>query len=110
MSTEPSKFMVAFAGLQRARADLATLTLNLDSSKESDNKVSEALNALTNAEWNLVRTPADGLAEIRQRALVVQEMFDMAHYDGEPTDNRHRLMLSVLIGEILSPLPVASAA
>jgi hypothetical protein len=36
----------------------------------------KAGNALREAEWKLIRTPARGIVDIRERALIVRELFD----------------------------------
>ena len=56
------------------------------------------------AEWKLVRTPASGIVDIRERALIVRETFDRAKCDGWRTDNVHLHMLGALIDEIMSPV------
>jgi hypothetical protein len=56
--------------------------------------------ALIAAEWKLLQTLALTLLHIRMRAEAVQEMIVTADHNGRPTDNRHHLMLKVLVSEI----------
>jgi hypothetical protein len=71
---------------------------------ESEKVTLEALEVLKEAEWRLLRTPAANFVDVRDRAMVVQDMFNKATVGGEPTDNVHRHMLDVLVHEILSPV------
>jgi hypothetical protein len=91
--------------LLRGKAALAELVVELDEDLEPAEKLSAAMDAVTAAEWKLMQTPAVGLAEIRQRAHIVLEMFSEEIEQGEPADNRHRLMLATLVTEIRSPIP-----
>jgi hypothetical protein len=103
-----SPFRIALAEFRQAYAELAAIdAAPLDLAKGDDKaleKVTDkALESRRNAEWKLVRTPADGIVDIRERALVVQDMFNRAAWIGDPTDNVHHAMLNVLVLEILSP-------
>ena len=99
MSTD--QFNIAYAKWLSARAAMAANNAN-DSG--GDKKTSAVLDAADAAEWELLKTPAANLNDIRIRASVVLEMFAYADVAGPPTDNRHRLMLAALVAEISSPL------
>jgi len=99
--SELKQFELARAQWLHARAAVADCDTVSISEAASDEKTGAALEVLSEAEWQLIKTPATHLMEIRQRAQIVQEMFDAADDAGEPTDNRHRVMLSVFISEIL---------
>ena len=105
-TTRPDAFETARAGWLRARAVLAECdadALNQLPDDEADKATNAALNALGAAEWRLLRTPAKTLDDIRERAeIVLDEMFAAADKVGAPTDNRHKLMLSALVSEILN--------
>jgi hypothetical protein len=66
-----------------------------------DKAAAAAVGRLRAAEWKLLQTPAVTFENIRDRAEIVQQMFADADKMGPPTDNRHRLMLSALVAEIL---------
>jgi hypothetical protein len=106
-NTEASPFLRANAELLRAKAAQAEMLLEpaCEDGSDDDRKISAAMDIVTAAEWKLMQTPAVGLAEIRQRAHIVLEMFSEEIEQGEPTDNRHRLMLATLVTEIRSPIP-----
>ncbi len=97
-------FAAAHAEWLRARTTIAELNAHRGPDKRGDAPMSAALDAFAAAEWKLLRTPACSVADVRERARIVMEMFATADTDGEPTDNRHRLMLSTLVNEICSPL------
>jgi hypothetical protein len=69
--------------------------------KNSEQRSGAALDTVSEAEWRLIGTPAWELHEIKARAQVLQAMFDDIDIAGRPTDNRHRIMLAVLVSEIL---------
>jgi hypothetical protein len=103
-SDEASPFTIAMAEWANAKAALAGLDATPYRLRE-DNRAYAVLDALRAAEWKLLQTPAETLMEIRERSHVVLEMFCVADRDGRPTDNRHRLMLSALVSEILRYTP-----
>jgi hypothetical protein len=41
------------------------------------------------------------LKDLKHRAEFVQQLFDASDEAGDPTDNRHRIALAVLVSEIL---------
>jgi hypothetical protein len=101
-----SPFMVALAELKRAYADLAALDAAVPEptkEKKQEKAVGDALEALRAAEWTFLRTQAARLIEIRERAMVVQEMLNRTELMGPPTDNVDRLMFDTLVCEILGP-------
>jgi hypothetical protein len=109
-TTRPrSPFSDACAKRLRAKAALAELCAGREASDEA---ITLALDAVSAAEWKLLQTPAENLAEIRERARIVLELFTAEDEAGVPTDNRNRLMLAALVSEICSvtPLPDAEAA
>ena len=87
-----------YAEWLRARTKLA----ELDADGEHDDDMPAAYDAVVEAERKMLQAPAKGIVDIRIRAEMVQEMFAAADAGGEPTDSRHRLMLSTLVSEILS--------
>jgi hypothetical protein len=103
-----SPFRVALAEWRQALSDVTALDATPYRAEdpdthadELDQKAEQALERQRAAEWKLVRTPADGINDIRERALVVQDMFGRAALMGPPSDNVHRSMLDTLIAEIL---------
>jgi hypothetical protein len=113
MSDPRSPFLVAYAEWLHAKAVIVGLNADLAVHDGGDNaqmedddaRMNRALNAVTAAEWKLMQTPARTLAEIRDRAQLVLEMFTHEIEAGEPTDGRHRLMLAALVNEIRAPIP-----
>ena len=103
-------FTTVHAEWLRARAAVAHC--NTPEVNITDQMVTAAIETCRAAEWKLLQTPASDLKDIRSRAKAVLEMFASAIADGEPTDNRHRLMLAALVSEILeySPRREASTA
>jgi hypothetical protein len=51
------------------------------------------MEAVANASKNLV--------EMKERARALSEMFCVVDMNGRPADNRHRLMLTALVSEII---------
>lgn len=106
--SDASPFRIAYADWMRARATVAALEVceevGFEAEKENERQTAAAFEVRADAEWKLMRTPAGSIVEIRYRALVVQEMFSDASWRGDPTDNRHHLMLAALVSEILSPV------
>jgi hypothetical protein len=97
-SDEASPFTIAMAEWANAKAALASKTAI--PSDEDDYAAAEC-DAIGAAEWKLLRTPAQTLVEIKERARVLSEMFCVVDMNGTPTDNRHRLMLAALVSEII---------
>jgi hypothetical protein len=99
-----SPFLVAMTELTQARAACAACEARPPydpaDADEEEAIMTAACDALDAAEWKLLRTPAQSLLEIRFRAQVAQEMIVAADHAGRPTDNRHHLMVSVLVSEI----------
>jgi hypothetical protein len=94
-------FTIAYADWMRARAEIAACEAAPDGEIRQDERVAEAVAAIAAAEWKLVQTPAKSFLDVQARATVVRQMFDEADWEGVPTDNRHRVMLDVLVSEIL---------
>jgi hypothetical protein len=105
MATPYPNFATVRAEWLRARAAL----VQFESDDSTDETMTAAIEACRAAEWKMLQTPAKDLTDIRTRAQVVLEMFAIAEIEGEPTDNRHRLMLAALVSEILSPQCEAQA-
>jgi hypothetical protein len=103
---ETSPFRTALAEWKRAHADVSACeaAMTEENGDEVDKAECEALKALSAAEWKLLRTPAGGIVDIRERAIVVQDLFNRARWMGAPTDNVHKYMLDALVYEILSPI------
>jgi hypothetical protein len=68
---------------------------------DEDNYAAVEYDAVKAAEWKLMRTPAQTLVEIKERARILSEMFCVQDMCGRPYDNRNRLMLAVLVSEII---------
>jgi hypothetical protein len=101
-----SPFLIAYAEWLRARSAMAILNATpIDDDEKNDAAVDTAIGILAAAEWKLLQTPATSLAEIRRRAMIVQEMFSEEIEACDPTDNRSRLMLATLVSEIRAPIP-----
>src|SRR5580704_15420017 len=93
-----SSFEVANAERLAARAALA---VNEAEGDDRDGALSRLIDIAAAADLKLLRTPARSIQEIRDRARVVSEMFMDVWDVGEPTDNRHRLMLAAPVSEII---------
>jgi hypothetical protein len=104
LGTPASPFRTALANLKRTEANVYAIEATADDGDEHDDIMGKANTALWDSEWQLLRTPATGIVEIRQRALIVQELFSKAAWIGERADNIDRLMLDVLVAEILSSM------
>ena len=104
-SDKRSPFLTALADRQRARAEVSACEAALTEENEEEiNKAQdEAAKAQREAEWKLIRTPARGIVDIRERAMIVRELFYRATW-ADMTDEVDMLMLGVLISEILSPI------
>ena len=70
--------------------------------EHEDKPINDAIGALIAAEWKLLSTPAKGIVEVQERAVVVQHLFNEEASSGTPSDNRHRVMLDLLIAEIIA--------
>jgi hypothetical protein len=101
-SDEASPFAIAMAEWANAKAALAR---NVAIPNQGDNCAIAEMDAIRDAEWNLLRTPAETLVEIKERARVVSEMFCVTDMCGRPADNRHRLMLATLVSELIRCSP-----
>jgi hypothetical protein len=66
-----------------------------------DNYAAAECDVIKAAEWKLLQTPAKTLVEIKERARALLEMFCVVDMNGRPADNRHRLMLTALVSEII---------
>jgi hypothetical protein len=102
-------FTIAVVEWRRAYAEVAALDVRTydpakDTNGEYDKVANDALERMRMAEWTLVQTPAKGMAEVRERAAIVQDIYNRAATMGEPSDNVHRQMLDTLIAEIMAPI------
>lgn len=104
---EPDKFAAAYAAWLAARAAVwkaeamgNTVQFGTRTARDQERCMSAALDAQQSAEWQLLRIPANTLADIQTRAIVVGALFADADLHGHPMDNRHRLMLAALIHEL----------
>jgi len=93
-----SAFGLALVEYMKARADVVQLDV---SQPNNDDDGIAVLAALQAAEWKLLQTPSKSLCEIKRRGQVVLEMLADADFGGKPTDNRHHLMVGVLVSELL---------
>jgi hypothetical protein len=107
-----SSFEVANAERLAARAALAVNEAEGNEAEDNeaegddrDGALSRLIDIAAAADWKLLQTPARSIQEIRDRARVVSEMFMDVWDVGEPTDNRHRLMLAALVSEIVDYMP-----
>jgi hypothetical protein len=73
-----------------------------DTNVEDDEAVARLLTAKRDAAWQIVRAPVESKRDWPILALAVQEIFSEADLIGTPTDRIHRVMLSKLLGEIIS--------
>jgi len=101
----PSPMMVAYAEWQQARAALqqADLDVSASASLDRDERLTEAMTRVDQSEWKIVQTCAENGLDVRLRAMALQQVFLDAEMAGEPTDNRHHMMLSALIHDVLDP-------
>jgi hypothetical protein len=97
-------FAAAHAEWLRARVALVEFNAATNLG-DADARMDAALGACQAAEWKLLQAPARCLNDIQDRARIVTEMFAVADAAGEPSDNRHRLMLSALVTELLGYMP-----
>jgi hypothetical protein len=97
--------MVAYAEWQQARAALqqADLDVSASASLDRDERLTEAMTRVDQSEWKIVQTCAENGLDVRLRAMALQQVFLDAEMAGEPTDNRHHMMLSALIHDVLDP-------
>jgi hypothetical protein len=99
-------FAAAHVEWLRARAAIAEINVaSKCDDYHDDAPMDAALKAFQPAEWKLLQAPARDLNDIQGRTQIVIEMFAAADVGGEPTDKRHRLMLSALVTEILDYWP-----
>jgi hypothetical protein len=102
----PSPMGVAYAEWQQARAALQQADLDVSTSPASlnhDERLTEAMTRVDQFEWKIVQTCAENSLDVRLRAMALQQVFLDAEMAGEPTDNRHHMMLSALIHDVLDP-------
>lgn len=96
-------FEQAYAQWLHARAAVADF--DADPKALEDEGVDERGNAvlaeLIKAEWRFIELPGSYLKDLKHRAEFVQQLFDASDEAGDPTDNRHRIALAVLVSEIL---------
>jgi hypothetical protein len=96
-SSVAASFADAYALWVAACAGIAAINADVDATDTTINRANEQL---IEAEWRLVRTPANTLADVRERASAVQVIFTCVDTYGEPTDNRHLAMLAALVADI----------
>lgn len=103
MQNLTSPLAVAYAAWVAARAKVAAA--DAAPSRFTDRRSSAVVQAGIDAERALLTAPAADLADIRLRAVIVEQMFADAEDIGPPTDGRHLKMLSVLLREIAEYTP-----
>ena len=101
----PSPMMVAYAEWHQARAALqqGDLDVSASVSLDRDERLTEAMTRVDQSEWKIVQTCAENGLDVRLRAMALQQVFLDAEMAGEPSDNRHHMMLSALIHDVLDP-------
>lgn len=90
-------FALAYAAWMKARANLADLETQPNI---SDEEFGEALNRKDEAEWEMIKSPAENFLDIRLRAKAVQAIFEEVEIVGLPGDGRHIAQLNRLVSEI----------
>ena len=98
-SSVAASFADAYALWVAACANMAAINA-ADEDAATEAAVDSACKQLTEAEWRLVRTPAETMMDVRGRANAVQATFARIETDGTPTDNRHLVMLATLVADI----------
>jgi hypothetical protein len=73
---EASPFRTALAEWKRALADISACEAAVGNEEEIEKVESQAIEVSMAAEWKLVRTPASGIVDIRERAMVVRKLFE----------------------------------
>jgi hypothetical protein len=102
--TGPTPMELAYAEWQQARAELWQADNNVTASPVSldhDERLSSAMNRVDACEWKIIETCVKKGLDVRLRAMALQQVFLDAEMSGEPTDNRHQMMLSALIHDVL---------
>ena len=102
----PSPMVVAYAEWQQARAALQQADLDVSTSSASldhDERLTDAMTRVDQSEWKIIQTRVENGLDVRLRAMALQQVFLDAEMAGEPTDNRHHMMLSALIHDVLDP-------
>ena len=98
--------VVAYAEWQQARAALQQADLDVSTSSASldhDERLTDAMTRVDQSEWKIIQTRVENGLDVRLRAMALQQVFLDAEMAGEPTDNRHHMMLSALIHDVLDP-------
>ena len=102
----PSPMVLAHAEWVQARAALEQVDideLSREQPTDDDQLASDALDRVAASEWKIIQTPAQNMLDVRLRAMTLQQVFFDMEMAGEPTDNRHQLMLAALIHDVLDP-------
>jgi hypothetical protein len=100
----PSPMELAYAEWQQARAALQQVDIHAPVSSpalDEDERLTSAMKRVDASEWKIVQTCAHDGFDVRLRAMALQQVFLDAEMSGEPTDNRHLMMLSALIHDVL---------
>ena len=98
-----SPMELAYAEYEQARALLQQADIAVSASPQSldeDSRLNEAMERLDASEWKIIRTCAKNGLDVRLRAMALQQVFLDAEMAGEPTDNRHLMMLAALIYDV----------
>ena len=104
----PSPMMLAYVEWQQARAalhqvDVDTAASPRDSDEGKEKPLIDAMKRVDASEWKIIQACAHDTLDVRVRAMALQQVFLDAEMSGEPTDNRHLMMLSALIHDVLDP-------
>jgi hypothetical protein len=102
----PSPMELAHAEWQQARAALQQTSFDTAASSPAlseDERLTSAMKRVDASEWAIIQTCAENGLDVRLRAMALQQVFLDAEMEGEPTDNRHFMMLSALIHDVLDP-------
>ena len=96
----PAPARVTFERAHAAWLAARAVVWSFETAKHSEADMNAALDAMQEAQWLLIRTPAPTLCEIQQRAAFVQTLATDCAMSGRPTDNRDYAALAVLVTEI----------
>jgi hypothetical protein len=100
----PSPMMLAYVEWQQARAALHQADVDTAASpRDSEQPLIDAMKRVDASEWKIIQACAHDTLDVRVRAMALQQVFLDAEMSGEPTDNRHLMMLSALIHDVLNP-------
>jgi hypothetical protein len=92
-----SPMELAYAEWQQARAALGRVDID---PAHREKRLADAMERADASEWKIIQTRVKNLFDIRLRAMTLHQVFLEAEMAGEPTDNRHLMMLAALIYDV----------